>query len=309
MKKNKIIIILFILILTGCQSNNEKNKIEDLFEKNIQIKNIKCSDINKYSIIDAEWDMSTYPESIVLLSNGMVYDLTKELFSNDQQCKAIGEDIKFKAIDYHSNYEGGFYLISEDNERYLYKNGKLELYYKNLIPSVLSNVSRVSNSSIQLNEDQLKKYGLTSNNKEDGKEVYTGYNKYIYIKDGSIYEGIVKLKHYYNYEENRDIELSSELLEEKILYYKEEYGNIYDYNELTELNDNSIIISDNGVFNYTDIQTEECNKYEDIKCEKKFIKNEKIDKYMSNIKFINVSYVVTNDNSFIRLRDILLSLK
>jgi hypothetical protein len=133
----------------------------------------------------------------------------------------------------------------------------------------------------------------------------TSYYPYIYIKDGSIYRGIVKNKHYHYYSSGKEVNISDELVDEKVLYSKEKYGNITDYKRLQEPDIwESYIASDKGLFKYSDVETEECKKYEDIKCERDFVRVDKLDKYKDEIKLITTDYIVTNNNYIFSVHDI-----
>jgi hypothetical protein len=286
-------ILLSVLCLTGCgnknsSSNNEQNAITaDSFAFK---KNLKCDDLNKYDILEVTNDY-------FILSNNIAYLYTDGYYSNDQQCIPMSEEHKFRDKN----------LIDFNNQIYEYHptTGLVEAHYYTYPTAILNNsISRINKWG--LNDEQRKKYGEPREKSSGGKGIIDEYEKYVYIKNGSIYEGFVKHKYYRYYEADREESVSSSLVDEKVLFSSEEYGNITDYYCLEfQAVWKSMIISDKGVYILSDDETEECKKYEDIECEKKFLRREDIDKYMGDIKYINAYYFVTKNNSIGALSDLL----
>lgn len=303
-KKNIILlnIMLLLLIVVGCSNtkdnstsslNKELTLDEKIEDNTFGISNLKCSALNDYDIIDAK-------NNILLLSDGYAYTFVNKqdkLYSNNEQCKKVDENIKIAKF-----YEGS--LIGNDNKIYNYINNELEEddsydYKRNSYADLLSDDEIRQLKIVEMNEEEYNKYKATEGY-EGEQFVSYGYRKFIILKnDGNIYESIYSANYYYSKDMTK-----YKLKEEKVIYSSDVYGLINSFSTLITDSHTVIvnkIVSDKGYYELQEVKTDDCQKYEDIICEKKLMLNEKIDKYKKDIKYMNLNYIITNNNSIINI--------
>ena len=59
------------------------------------------------------------------------------------------------------------------------------------------------------------------------------------------------------------------------------------------------MITDNGIYVLRERLTDECQKYEDIKCDLKLELSDDCSKYKNDIKYLGIDYAILNDNNVI----------
>jgi hypothetical protein len=291
MKKTSIIVLLIVVLFTGCNSNiNDNKEAKTLTEfiknhdskhmgcagdgcgdLNFVVENFKCSDISNKTIIYMD-------RNNIITDDYMVYDITLDsgkIFSNNQQC--IKKDL---GLDIEDIYIYRYDIVLKSNNK-LYKwqqdggDGRVIMDFCN----------DCSYSTL------LK----------DGYDIiYDSYNKCEYliaIKDGDVY----KLEY---------CEDPSIISNKSIILSKENYGNIKSANytgDLYRYKKSYIeiepqvtkMVTDNGIYVLKEKETDECIKYEDIKCELKLELSDVYLKYKDNIKYLGLDYAILDDNNVV----------
>lgn len=239
------------------------------------VKNLKCDilDSIKEDDIKNVYIPTANNYYIFLNDNSYLSFSANKLFSNEQNCIKIDSNINIKDI---KQYENSYYFVDEKNKVYSVraKNYELELLEptefveyvlsKDDIISVINNISSVRE-----------------------------YEFIVLKKDNSLYKQTYKLNGKFT------------LIDEEIFISNKEYGNILNatmkYNFEDKKYEIDTLLTDKGYY-YGEVQTEECTKYQDIKCERKISESEIYKKYNKNIKYINDKYTLLSDNFIIETR-------
>ena len=224
-------------------------------------------------------DIKAFYNNYIITKDNEMYDVSfDKLYSNNQNCKK-------REIDIDINNIQGSYIFSKDNK--IYDITSLE-------EQQISDYSQI----YLLDKDIIKiidyDYDYTNNKLS-----------VIVFKNNNLYKKIYNFS-YIEFGYNK-------LTFEKEELYKslEEYGNIkhiffdsylYTNNKSYQLEDNTItaIISDKGYYYLDEVKTDECTKYEDVKCELELKESEIYKKFNKDIKYILGEYTILNDNSVIR---------
>lgn len=300
MKKIRIFIIsmMIILCLSGCNTNVEdKNTKEDtlynyLKTNNNSVRKIKCTALKSSN------NLMYLDYNYFILENGEIYQIAPKgkIYSNEEECIKMTTDILI--TDVRNNI-----MFGNNGKRYTmyttFEGDKINLeeYMRcnslDLVDCFLETKGFIKSINMILKDDEQYK-------NDDNNSIY--YSKYMALKnDGNIYEVVVKQSLNMNGYVN-------EIVEENILYSKETYGSIKDFDYLYSEYDNENgmknIISDNNFYSIKKIETEECKKYADIECETKLEVNAIYNKYKSEIKYISINYMLSNNNSIIPIEAI-----
>lgn len=288
------ILLTLLLLITGCKSENIIKKDSEEKIKKLQLERIinengiaklKCEALNNYEIKGILQDY-------LLLSDGYLYDIVSnkdKLFKNGEQCKILDDSIKFE--DVKINFYN-YYLVGTDNKLYYINDKEIEEAKEATKPLLLNKDIKQVFEYYPKNYDSKGKDGY-----EKGRYYYESNKKYYVLKsDGNIYDTTYRQRYYYDNEVTKYT-----LIDEEIIISKENYGFIKSF-EANYYNDTyrlEKIITDNSYYELKDVETEDCLKYEDVKCEQAFILNEKIDEYKNEIKYISNNKIVTKDNSIL----------
>lgn len=291
-----LLVIICICLFTACGNKevvvpeNKQLTLEQFVSNNKYknvISNIKCSALENKSII------KSISYNMFLLSDGYIYTSVTDksiTYANGEQCKKYS-DIKISKI------LGNYYFIGEDKTVYtMYNEDGLKEYSNGNYFIPLQDDTIVDLVSINFTDAEKLQY--TSSSKYQGRDYITSdYVKYVILRnDGNIYEAIYNRVNNYN---KKLIDFS--LVNQKVIYSKNDYGSIKSFNMSQKSSSYSIysLSTNNGLFILKTFEDEECKKYEDIKCEQKLVLNEGYLKYSNEIKYIDYNLILTNNNSLI----------
>ena len=287
--------LVLCLLIIGCSSNRVKNNEELNTNKEERTiwdnKKIKCRALDQYEIIGS----MPYYNSVMLLSDGYLYSYimgSDQYYSNDEQCMKYNNEIKFKSIKNNI-------LIGEDGKGYYLRDDKFD------------ELTDEDDNKIFLNDDYVDYLRIYFNDEDES--IYSGgydsgdyynlnyyYLKYLILKtDGNIYETVFKKTQIYYYESEYSI-YNYDIVSEKVLYSKDDYGEIKYFSGMDKLN---YLVSSKGLYTLETIETDECKKYVDIECKKKLTLN---DVYLENkdkIKYIDKNIAVSKDNEITNTND------
>lgn len=303
------IIVIVILVLVGgifgfrkikeVTMNNERRNAKTLMEyikthsyeyvddskdeMSFRGKDLKCVPLKDLKNENIKGIIRTYNETLIILLDDSSYlslSLDNEkIYSNNQNCNKIDTKIKVKDI---KKYKENYYIVSDDNK----------IYY-----IIINDNYEVAFEEMQTEYD-LSSYILLKDDVQSIVELDTASNIGIVLKnDGSLY------KQEYNANYNSDAsKVIFSIKKEEIFLPNDEYGNIlnavlyYDYDKKEY--EIRTLVTDKGYY-YGEVETEECVKYQDIKCEKKILESEIYKKFSKDIKYIGDNYTILSDNSII----------
>ena len=282
-------ILLYLLILIimssmffGC-ANKQKN------DNNKETKEVELNKIDKLSdvsmptkflcdeIKDSEeihgWEYD------YLYLNGSVYEFLisfEKTFSNNQHCKKI-EGISYdRYVEVSGSYGD---IIVKDNRAYSVINGLIKPYQEKYVEIIALQEGVKSINYVNQNNQSMD---------------YNNINFYVLKNDGNVYKYVV------DYDYNRGT--ASILSSSEVIYSKEEFGEIkYFYYSNPSDNypiDNLIILTNENMFNFSEIKTAECSKYADVKCEIEIKPNKNYEKYKAEIFYSNKDIILDKDNKY-----------
>jgi hypothetical protein len=279
------ILMLSIIVLTGCNKNEPKKEEEEnltFFEwanKNLETgdkpRKINCPEMNENSFMIGS-------DKIFVTDNTIYKYNTKQLFSNDKNCKEVGSidnpiavsrdnAINEKGILYNdfwqkvkdANYDGNF---EKDN----YHDGWKEYLKRFNINKKILSASDIHSYSM---DKYIPHYEIIT---------YTNDGLYLYYID------------YTNYSSN-------ECPKGKEFKYKVNIDSLKD-EEIIKVY-GSIIKTDKAFYTLSSnvINKEECEKYADVKCEYSYylIKDDILTKYYDEIMNITNEYFITKNYELI----------
>ncbi len=239
---------------------------------------IKCDLLKDRNVL---YFNDNYMGEILILDDYTIYETaftSDKTYSNGQQYKLIGTDLKIKRIQVQTDT---LYLISEDDKYYTFSYGEIK------------EINERENGTTYpfLKNKNIKKIVQIY------KESNNGTNKQTYIvlkADGQIYEQ--EYKRNYNSKQSK---WEYTLLEEKVVFSKKDYGHITDFTYATGGDYIGIVkvVSDKGL--YWLKQTNE-QQYIDTEPTYELVLSDIYNKYKKDIKFISSEYVFTTDNNIIR---------
>ena len=247
--------------------------------------NLMCDALNILDNTNIKGIITNYGTNIILLLNDNSYIslslYNEKLYSNNQNCNKINMDIKVKDT---KKYQEDYYIIDNNNKIYYSAiKDNIELDFKE-----------------KQTENDLVSYILLKDDIQSIITYYKSTSPYAIVlkKDGSLY------KQEYNTNYNSDTSKSTfSMKKEEIFLSNNEYGNILSatlkYNNDKNEYEINTLITDKGYYYYGEVKTEECTKYQDIKCEKKIIESEIYKKFSKDIKYVGQKYTILTDNSII----------
>ena len=251
----------------------------------------KCLDMqfeeNKF-VCDIDYNnVKDFKSSYFVTKDNEIYDISYYgLYSNNQNCKKATIDTNIKAIK-------GEYVLDNNNKLYTLQQDE-------------------KNSTILKEYDYLGSWGKIINDIMNNDNIHNVLNITSDYSKNEIYALILKSdNNIYKliYKEN----LGNAVFDKEELYKSlEEYGNTKhidlsnfysgssgkDYK--LEYNTITTIISDKGYYYLTEIETDECKKYQDIECKLELKESEIYKKFSKDIKFIGEHYTILSDNSVIK---------
>ena len=266
---------------------------DDCYYMEFRAKDVKC---------DALTDDIMYLSYDILISNsGEIYDFSYDkLYSNNQNCKKKDTDIKAKAIKYNATTNGNnIMILTDDNKVYDEQLDPLDERFE--YDTVKSVVYRDNNIKLLYDNMIMDTYEYNGWNNKDR------YTVTVLKKDNKIYTQIYNGIRDYNKEKN-----TYTFVKEDLYKSLEEYGNIKELYVATAFNSMdtkkqyqfddytiSAIVSDKGYYYLSEIKTDECVKYEDVKCELELKESEMYKKFSKDIKYIGKEITILSDNSVI----------
>ena len=290
------VFIVFILFgVTGCGKEEEEEQepttLTEYFEslkKDVSPYEFKCSVLENNNIIYLDY---AYSGSKIFLSNGQVYDavIGDKTFSNGEQCKQnINYPTVKKVVPF--SYEKYFLTTSNDVCKYSksysttsgsQEDDKIECDLLN------SEIAATKRNAVLIKDGNVNSILATSYYSEYKNKKYNYYYVYYHFNsDNKIYKTTMNDK--------------AKIISTTEISSVPNYGNIKQLNATVDTNNNTVSItklsSDLGYYELKDIVTEECSKYVDIECEKKFMMDEILEKYWSSIKYVSDNYIFTKDN-------------
>ena len=274
MKKTRIIfLIILIIFIAGCSNDNLK-KDEKSSDK---IKSLSTEYEHFSFVCDAISDASFVIIDSKLFVNRNIYDVVlseNEKYSNEQQCKIISNVMADKLVIINGSAYGSVFVLNNNAYRIVNEELVKSKEYTHMdVIAVKDGVISISLASYEY-KNNLNYYVL-----------------YALNEDGNIYEYTVT---------SDNIGNDSIVSKGKIVYSSNDYGKIkYFYYSATNDKriENIVIFSENGLFQLSEVETSECKAYVDVECEKKMIKNKKIDSYLAEILYFDIFYIIDKDNN------------
>lgn len=286
--KKILLIILSILMITGCGSKKEEETTEKeilhlseyFIDKSINnIGILTCSVLNNEKIMYANYALNYF-----ILENGDIYKFvygSNKIYSNNEQCMKIDTDVKIKTFKY--NYflgtDGNYYNISVDSDDIALKQVTVSGYDATLYND--TNVIDFKSTNVP--------------------DEYSGwYSAYYVLKSDGIHNLIVLS----SYDNSGTLNYST--VKDELLYKTSDYGNIIRF-ESSYKEGVTLILSNTGLYIKQEVKTEECSKYADIKCETKMVSNELYQKYKNDFKYVDSYRIIADNNGFYSTSNILTS--
>lgn len=246
MKKIYLILICLTLLFGVCGCNNQSNSNNSDSKYNENNNMAKNEKLN-CSILN-NIKMVFIEESLYVTNDGYLYKMGN--FSDGTNCKKIDDNIKFtKMID----------MFLMDNQENLYSIDN---------DSQLKKYEYPSNYEIYINDESIVKATISYN---------TPNTTYFLRNDGIIYTGILKL------EQKPGVADKNIITDEKI-YKSFPNEKILDFS--LETQDSIMWIKTDKSYYVKRIKDENCQKYDDIKCEYDFVKDEYLTKKYNDISYI-----------------------
>lgn len=270
---------IFLLCLSGCtnQNNQEvkgkgKTLIEYLDNKYGKAESggyekvtIKCDILKNNDII-------YFDNEIFVLEDGITYEYIKygdKVYKNGQQCKKKETNITIQKVV-------GNYFIGKDNKVYILKSGD------GIVSGNYIDIAETLSLTDENNIVNLKKIPQLS------------YSTYFVLRnDGNVYRTEFEFK---ASDKGPEIHFNK-VVSEKLLFSKNNYGFIKDI--FIDGWGNLVLVTDNSLYNFKTITTEECTKYADIDCEDKLVESKLYKKHRDEIKYIGNYYMVLKDNTIL----------
>lgn len=248
---------LATILLTGCNGNVTRNLRHAGFT--LSSEEFSCS-----TLLPADKD--TKPTDTILYSNGSyaitedgkLYELSlSQPYSNNENCKKISFSVNITA------YMDDSVLKGEDNKFY-YAPGTTNT---SPLTEVTANDSNYQLYTLLLGNTQVKKVVTIDSN----AGIY-----YVLEDDGNVYQYTITRQDY-----NAPYTLS----EKKIVYEKNKYGEIIDFNYAGE-SLSTYIKTKTKLYRMQATNAEECSKYADVACKYKMKYDETLTEYYNDNKII-----------------------
>ena len=277
MKKYFAIVLFTVLFLTGCSAKNTslvKNNLDDILKN----KGADYSFLKGKKIVAMNWNYFADDE-------GNIYDIVKDkskFFSNNEKYR-LSQDHQNKYDKLFFDDSGPVFYIKSDDE-YLCSNmvelyGCKHKYNKNYSPYYYET----------LNEEGFTKFVDYIKLDDNNETEYIGY-----LKNGELYLKIVTCNYNVNIYDN-SYGMCNQITEKwidnsngKILFASARYDEKLDDNIVT-------ILTENGLYDYKKIETEESKKYEDVETTYGFVKNDKYDRIKDKLIYNDFRIVLTDE--------------
>lgn len=271
---------------------NDNNCYDMQFAK----EDLKCDALNNINLLHSDY---------FLTNDNEIYDISfNKLYSNNQNCKKREIDKKIKDIKYENQGSYNRIIFLDNNNNVFYDDlTQYDEEHSSIQNKILkdNNIQMIFPTTIDIK--LIKEYYKNDNFYQDWENTIL-----VLKRDNKLYKQVyIDNSYYINNEYKHNINLKSEEIYKSL----EEYGNIqqismsdYYYNnsgKTYELEENTIttIISDKGYYYLTEIETDECKKYQDIECELELKESEIYKRFSKDIKFIGEQYTLLSDNSII----------
>lgn len=253
MKKSLLIIVLFIsvLFLTGCNGTVTRELREDGFT--LGVDNLTCTNLIPKKEGQAVSDKIRYMnETIAISQKGDIYKMSfDKKFSNNENCSKVNIPFKVSGIMNDSVVRG------EDNKFYYLDN----------------NTGAKPYSEVTVNDDSYEMYKLLLASADVKKVVTIDESNGIYYvlnTDGNVYRYVVSRANY---------DSPYSITSKTIQYGEENYGKIVDFNYDNSTKEKTYVKTEDTVYRMQIVNKKECDKYADVECKYKFMKDETLTKY------------------------------
>lgn len=287
--KKIVILICLLLIFSGCEkrsvdNNKSNNDVLSGDSDNIKSRkiNFACDDLKNSEILFFDYT------DLVLNNNrySALIDTDKQ-YSNNQQCKLFSDKKIERVVLTASPWFRTIYFI--DNKPYQISGDEF----------VLINKKYNEERYLMMTENNIKSFYYYSEQHKNGDTL----SNYLALKDdGNVYFYTIS-----NVNGTYKITASSEIYYDSKIYGKIDY---FYFEKGHEDNDYVIILSKNGLYTNEEVETEECKKYEDIKCEYSLVLNKDYFEISDKIIYFNKDIMVDKDyniyvsSAYINLRNV-----
>lgn len=268
--KNKImLVIVFFLIsffCTGCMGNITRGIRHSGFS--LASSEFSCNLLLSGGKSDKAYTKLKYVSSTkAITADGKVYELSLgQHFSNDQNCMATDK------------FTNRVVAIMDDS---IIKANDGKLYYLN------DSSNAKAYSEVTSSDNNYGIYSVLFSDENVLRIITVDSNSGIYYvlkNDGNVYKVIVT---------RASSQLPYALAGSEIIYSKGRYGKIIDFNYVGS-NSGTYIWSENAIYRMKKVNSDECDKYADIKCEYVLEEDTELIKYIDYIFGFNGQLLVSS---------------
>lgn len=251
MKRKVILILLFSILCTGCTGNVTRGIRHAGFT--LSDSEFTCNLLlgNNDYVYDGVRYLTT---NKVVTESGKVYDLSLgQSFSNEQNCKESSFTKTVVSIidgNVVKSSDGKYYYLSSSNDKEY--------------PEVTQNDQAYSIYNILFSDSAIKKVVTADSN----VGVY-----YALKDDGNVYKLIIT---------RSDSRSPYILSSSEIVYSKERYGEIRDFN-IDVNNVSTYIYTNDNIYRMIKTNKDDCDKYADVECDYSLMEDTDLEKYKKYI--------------------------
>lgn len=269
MKKSLLLVVLVsILLLTGCNGTVTRELRGDGF--NLGTENIVCSSLIPKKEGQVVGNKIKYMnDNFAYTEDGYIYDISlSQKYSNNENCKKANTSIKVAALmdnNIARGTDGNFYYMTNESNSTPY-------------------------SKVGVNDDSYEIYKLLLSS-DDVKRVITVNSSdgvyYALFNDGNVYKYVINRANYDN---------PYSIQSKTIKYSSENYGGkIIDFNYDNSVKEKIYVKTENAIYRMKAINKEKCEKYADVSCKYKIMKDEVLTKYYkTKIVYYGPTILVTS---------------
>ncbi|MBQ2639526.1 MAG: hypothetical protein IJF92_02055 [Bacilli bacterium] len=253
MRKNILLVLIFtcVLFLTGCNGTVTRELRESGF--NLGTDNLVCTDLIPKKEGEVVSEKIRYiNDNLAITDSGKIYELSyDQKFSNNENCRKVNTSFKVSAImndDVVRGEDNKFYYLSSDSGTNAY-------------------------SEITVNDDSYEIYNLVLSSSEVKKVSTVDESKgiyYVLLTDGNVYKYVVDRSNY---------DSPYTIVSKTIAYNEDSYGKIIDFNYDSSNKDKTYVKTDDVIYRMQVTNKDKCDKYADVECKYKFMKDEVLTKY------------------------------